>query len=67
MVYDSFISFVEVLFIFNVFISAVDQSDSVICVYSFHYGLPQDIEYCSLCYTVGLCCLSILYIIVCIC
>ena len=33
----------------------------------FHYGLSQDIEYSSLCYTVGPCCLSILYIIVCIC
>ena len=33
----------------------------------FHYGLSQDIEYSSLCSTVGPCCLSILYIIVCIC
>ena len=33
----------------------------------FHYGLSQNIEYSSLCYTVGLCCLSILYTIVCIC
>ena len=32
----------------------------------FHYGLLQDIEYGSLCYIVGLCCLSILYVIVCI-
>ena len=31
----------------------------------FRYGLLQDIEYNSLCYTVGLC-LSILYIVVCI-
>ena len=30
----------------------------------FHYGLLQDIEYSSLCYTVGPCCLSILYVIV---
>ena len=28
----------------------------------FHYGLSQDIKYSSLCYTVGHCCLSILYI-----
>ena len=28
----------------------------------FPYGLSQDIEYSSLCYTVGPCCLSILYI-----
>ena len=32
----------------------------------FNYGLSQDIEYNSLCYTVGPC-LSILYIIACIC
>ena len=30
----------------------------------FHYGLSQDIEYSSLCYTIGPCCLSILYIAV---
>ena len=28
----------------------------------FHYDFSQDIEYTSLCYTVGPCCLSILYI-----
>ena len=33
----------------------------------FRYGLAQDIEHSSLCYTVGPCCLSILYIVVCIC
>ena len=33
----------------------------------FHYGLLQDIYYGSLSYTVGPCCLSILYIAVCIC
>ena len=33
----------------------------------FHYDLSQDIEYSSLCNTVGPCWLSILYIIVCIC
>ena len=32
----------------------------------FHYGLSQDIEYSSLCYRIGHCCLSILYVIVCI-
>ena len=31
------------------------------------YVLPQDSEYSSLCYAVALCCLSVLYIIVCIC
>ena len=33
----------------------------------FHYGLSEDIEYSSLCCTVGAYCLSILCIIVCIC
>ena len=33
----------------------------------FHYGLSQDIEYSSLCYTAGPCCLSSLYILVCVC
>ena len=49
-------------------ISLVQQSDSAIYIYIpfpiFHYDLSQDIEYSSLCYTVGPC-LSILYIIVC--
>ena len=39
----------------------------LIYFFLFHYGLLQDTEYSSLCYTVGPCCLSILYIIVCIC
>ena len=43
-------------------ISAVHQSDSVIHIYiythilfhiHFHYSLLQDIEYSSLCYTIG--------------
>ena len=53
-----------------VLISVVLQSDSVIHILFhilFHYGLSQDTEYGSLCNTVGPCCLSILYIIVCIC
>ena len=41
-----------------------------VCLYffhiPFHYGLLHDIEYSSLCSTTGPCCLSILYIIVCI-
>ena len=32
-----------------------------------HYRLVQDIEYSSLCYIVGLCCLSVLCAIMCIC
>ena len=42
-----------------------------VCVYSFlecfHDRLLQDFEYSSLCYTVGPCWLSILYIVVYIC
>ena len=33
-------------------------------IFFFHYGLSKGIEYSSLCYTLGLCCLSILNIIV---
>ena len=50
-------------------IPAVQQSDSVVHIYAFlfknllfHYGLSQDIEYSSLCYTIGLDCLSIPYV-----
>ena len=58
-----------------VLVSGVEQSDSVIYIYFFifyfHilfcYRLLQDIEYSSLWYTVGPCCLSILYTVVCIC
>ena len=38
--------------------SAAQWSGSLIYtfkIYILHYGLPQDIEYSSLCYTVGLC------------
>ena len=54
------------------FISAVQQSDSYIYIHIlfhilFHYSLSQDIEYSSLCSTVGPCCWSSLYILVCIC
>ena len=51
----SLIFFIEVQLIYNVvLISAVQQSDSVIHIYTFfsmfffHYGLSQDIEYSSL-------------------
>ena len=44
-------------------ISAVEQTDSVIHIYvvfhiHFYHGLSQDVDYSSLCYTVGPCCLS---------
>ena len=55
---------------FPVLVSSVQQSDSVLPTYIFilfqilfHYRLLQDIEYSSLCYTVGPCWLSILYIV----
>ena len=36
-------------------------------LFLFHYSPLQGIEYSSLCYTVGPCCFSVLYIVVCIC
>ena len=60
-----FIFKTEVLLIYN--ISGVQQSDSVIhiCYFSDSYPLwvLQDTEYSSLCYTVGPCYLSIIYIL----
>ena len=53
------VCFIEVELIYNVvFISAVQQSDSLIRLSCFSYSFPllQDIEYHSLCYTVGSCC-----------
>ena len=55
--------FVEVQLIYNVvLITAVQQSDLVVHTYIFlhilfHYGLSQDVEYSSLWYKVGPCCL----------
>ena len=64
--------FIEVSLSYDV--SGVQQSDSLMHIYisilfqiHFHYKLLQDIEYSSLCYTVGPCFLSILYTVVCIC
>ena len=55
-------------------VSAVEHSDSVIHIYTLIFNIffsiivcHKDTEYRSLCYTVGPCCLSILYIIVCLC
>ena len=58
-----------------VLVSDIQQSNSVThtdtyihsFLFFFHYSLLQDIEYSSLCYTVGPCCLSTLYTVVCIC
>ena len=38
--------------------------NEVALIYNAHYRLLQDVEYSSLCYTVGPCCLSILDILV---
>ena len=56
----------------DVFISTVQQTDSVIHIYTFYFIffsiiLSQHIEHSSLCYTVGPCYLSILCMIVYIC
>lgn len=56
---------------FQVYIQVV-QTDICICESEllqvlFHYRLLQDTEYSSLFYTVGPCCISVLYILVCIC
>ena len=72
---------IEVYLIYNVvLVSGVQQSNSILHTYVcvcmhiyilfqilFHYRLLQDTEYSSVCYTVGPCCLSILYIVVFIC
>ena len=62
--------YIEVWLIYIVvLISAVQQSDCYTNIYIlffhilFHSGLSWDTEYSYLCYTVGPCCLSILYII----
>ena len=47
-------------------VSGIQQSDSAIYIYIFRlfsitYRLLQDIEYCSLCYLVNLCCAFIYF------
>ena len=56
-----------------VLVSDVQQSDSVILIHIFilcqtfpPYELSQNIEWGSLCYTIGPCWLSILHIVVCV-
>lgn len=45
-----------------VLVSGMQQSESVIHIlFPFHYGLLQDIEYDSLYYAVGPCCLIFIY------
>ena len=70
-----FIFLIEVQLIYSiVLVSGVQQSDSVIHTYIsilfqilFPHRLLQNTEQSSLCYIVGPCWLSILYIVVCIC
>ena len=65
----------EISLVYNVvLISAVQQSGSVIQTQTsafkvlFHYDLSHGTEWSPLCYTVGPCCISSLYIIgVCVC
>ena len=71
---------IEVQLIYNILISAVQQSNSVTHTYIYSFPLRflsgywiRILRYIfsvlcsSLCYTLGPCCLSILYIIACIC
>ena len=76
----SFFLSVEVWLVYNVvLVSGVQQSDCFIHIYCFfiyifffrfffHYRLLQDIEYSSLCYTAGPCCLNSLikYLSICL-
>ena len=63
--------FIEIYVIYNIVLvselySKVIQIYLFIYIFQilFHYSLLQDVEYSSLCYTVGPCCLPILYIVV---
>ena len=56
---------------YNVLVSCVEQSDSSIYIYIYFFSfiffstmILQDLEYSSLCYAIGPCCLFTLYIIV---
>ena len=69
-----FIYFIEVYLLYNISANFCGTTKTFSFTYAyiclhilFHWGLSQNIEYNSLCSTVGPCCLSILYIIVCIC
>ena len=71
--YFYFLFYIGIELISNVvLVSGVQQSDSVIHKYiyyfsdSFPYRLLRDIEYSSLCYTVGPRCFSILFTVMCI-
>ena len=47
---------------FQVYSTVLQLNISILSRVLFHYRLLQDIEYSSLCYTVGLNCLSVLYL-----
>lgn len=65
--------FIEVQLIYSVVLdSSVQQTDSVLYMSillqtPFPYSLLQNIAYSSMCKTVGPGCLSVLYIVMCIC
>ena len=67
--------FIEILLIYNTVLVSGIQCKLIqlyTCVYTlfqilFHYRLLQNIEYSSMCYTVRPCCLSVLFIVECIC
>ena len=67
-----FIFKMEVYLIYNVLVSAVQQSDSVTHIYTFFFsysfqcGSSQDTECRALCRAVRPWCLSLLYVVVCI-
>ena len=66
----SFKIFIAIQLMYNVMLTSIQQNDfathTFFILFSY-YDLSQDIEYSSLCYSVGLCCLSVLYKIVYLC
>ena len=69
----NFLFYIGVQLIYNVvLVSGIQQSDlvihtSILFQILFQYRLLKSTEYSSLCYTVGPCWLSILYVVVCLC
>ena len=64
----SFLNFIEVESIYGIVLaSGIQHRDSLFLQVIPHYTWLQNNGYSSLCYTVYPCCLSILYIVVCIC
>ena len=58
--------FIEVWFIYNIMLDlGAQHSDLVLLKFILHDRLLQDNEYDSLFYAIYLCCLCILYVVVC--